>query len=222
MDRGNDGARCLSIPAQGLDGGGWARKLSSVMMGSVPGLGSARYLRRITTRLRGLGSECAFVRRRFVHRHCGANRKVGSPIRTGVTRGVQPMHVPSVESEYQPGCGFCRARAAFAEWSGPRRAPSLPVLCRMGSRRIADGRRQWLWYQELEAPFFTPPDWLLRPGLDDPLISRCGPPHGACSAFHPAQAQASRHDVLLSATQITSALWSIAFFTLQSPLSGSS
>ena len=120
----------------------------------------------------------------------------------------------SGESEKHPGRGFRRAKAAFA--MGPARRRHPPVLVAWGIAGIANGAGHGLVSGNWNARFSPPPDWLFGPVWTILYIAMIVAAWRVLG-LQPFPAQASCNDAVLSAARFNAQLWSIAFFTLQSP-----
>ena len=96
-------------------------------------------------------------------------------------------------------------------------AAILPVLAAWGVAGLATAPGT-AWYQGLERPFFTPPDWLFGPVWTILYIAMMV---AAWRILGAPPARRKRRAMGIFYLQLCfNALWSIAFFTLQSPVAG--
>jgi len=118
----------------------------------------------------------------------------------------------SSESETSQGADFVGKKPP-SRWVRLA-AAILPVLAAWAVAGIATAPGM-AWYQELERPFFTPPDWLFGPVWTVLYLAMM------VAAWRVLGLQPSRprhRAMTLFYLQLCfNALWSIAFFTLQSP-----
>jgi benzodiazapine receptor len=114
-----------------------------------------------------------------------------------------------------------RAEAAH-EQAPPSRwlrlaAAILPVIAAWGIAGLATTPGT-AWYQGLDRPFFTPPDWLFGPVWTILYIAMMV---AAWRVLGAPPSRRKRRAMGIFYLQLAfNALWSIAFFTLQSPVSG--
>ncbi len=93
-------------------------------------------------------------------------------------------------------------------------AAILPVIIAWGLAALAT-MPGLTWYQELERPFFTPPDWLFGPVWTILYLAMMV---AAWRVLGCEPSRLKRRALVLFYVQLGfNALWSVAFFTLQNP-----
>jgi benzodiazapine receptor len=96
-------------------------------------------------------------------------------------------------------------------------AAILPVIIAWGIAGLATTPGM-TWYQELERPFFTPPDWLFGPVWTILYLAMMV---AAWRVLGCAPSRRKHRAMTLFYLQLVfNALWSVAFFTAQSPAFG--